>query len=197
MAARKPDTKKAAGKKAQAAKTPAAAKKAAAKKPVAAKAPAKARSKAQADMIREIFEIAERVDESGLVLLLNAARAVETKGKIETFNRELNAVALKAASKRREASVPAYRVDIERTKDDFFIIVLDQARVFFNRQEMREITRLCHAARSPEDGARRMFRWFEKERSDLLVDAGINSERNPYLTDLYALIIETYKVKGS
>ena len=148
-----------------------------------------------AEIVREIVGIAERIDESGLETLLNAARAVDMKGKIEQFNRELNVVADKAARRRRELNAPEYRVRIERTKDDFFIIQLDTARVFFNRQEMREITHRCHAAKNSADGARRMYRWFEKERSDLLTDAGINSERNPYLIDLYEQVIRTYKVK--
>jgi len=148
-----------------------------------------------ADAVREIVEIAQRVDESGLRILLDAARAVETKGKIEKFNRELNVSAQRAASRRRELARPEYQVQIERTKDDFFIIQLDVQRVFFNRQEMREITRLCHAAKDAADGARRMFRWFEKERSDLLADAGINSERNPYLIELYHVVVSTYTVK--
>ena len=148
-----------------------------------------------AEIVKEIVEIAQRIDESGLETLLNAARAVETKGKIERFNRELNVAADKAARRRRELTAPEYRVQIERTQDDFFVIQLDAVRVFFNRQEMREITRRCHAAKDSVDAARRMFRWFEKERSDLLADAGINSERNPYLIDLYEQVIRTYKVK--
>ncbi len=148
-----------------------------------------------AEIVREIVGIAERIDESGLETLLNAARAVDMKGKIEQFNRELNVVADKAARRRRELNAPEYRVQIERTKDDFFIIQLDTARIFFNRQEMREITHRCHAAKNAPDAARRMYRWFEKERSDLLTDAGINSERNPYLIDLYEQVIRTYKVK--
>ncbi len=146
-------------------------------------------------MVGEIVAIAQRIDEAGLETLLNAARAVDMKGKIERFNRELNVVVDKAAQRRREANAPEYRVLIEKTQDDFFIIQLDAVRVFFNRQEMREITRLCHAARDSTAAARRMFRWFEKERSDLLTDAGINSERNPYLIDLYERVISTYKVK--
>jgi len=148
-----------------------------------------------ADSVREIVAIAHRIDAGGLQILLNAARAVETKGKIETFNRELNVAADKAARKRREVATPDYRVMIERTEDDFFIIQLDDARIFFNRQEMREITRVCHAAKTPTAAARNLFRWFEKERSDLLVDAGIKSESNPYLADLYEEVIATYKVK--
>jgi len=148
-----------------------------------------------AEIVTEIVGIAQRIDDAGLQTLLNAARAVDMKGKIEKFNRELNVVAEKASRRRRELNAPEYRVRIERTEDDFFVIQLDTARVFFNRQEMREITRRCHAAKDAPDAARRMYRWFEKERSDLLTDAGINSERNPYLIDLYEQVISTYKVK--
>lgn len=150
-----------------------------------------------AEVVREISEIAGRIDDAGRQALLNAARALETKGKIEQFNRELNVVAEKAAKRRRELTAPEYRVQIEQTQGDFFVIQLDAVRVFFNREEMRAITRLCHAATGSADGARRMFRWFEKERSDLLSDAGINSDRNPYLIDLYEQVVTTYKVKGS
>lgn len=155
-------------------------------------------------LVDEIHEIITRLDDNGLETLLDAARAVETKRKIENFNRELNVAAEKASKRRRELSAPEYRVSIERTEDDFFIIQLDDVRVFFNRQEMREITAICHKAAAsgeansrgaPQAAARRLFKWFEKERSDLLVDAGINSERNPYLIDLYQVVVSTYKVK--
>jgi hypothetical protein len=153
------------------------------------------------DTAARIIEIVERLDEDGLKTLLGAAKAVETKRKIETFNKELNTVAQEAARRRREAARPDYRVSIERTEDSFFVIQLDQVRVFFNLQEMREITRLCHAAArsaasNPRvDGARRMFRWFENERSDLLADAGINNDASPYLMALYEEVVSNYKLK--
>jgi hypothetical protein len=128
--------------------------------------------------------------------LLEQAQVVRYKGQIEEFNRQLNTAATKAAKARREASRPDYSVAIERNEDDFFIIQMDSARIFFNIQEMREITRICHRAKNEYAGARFLFRWFEQERGDLLVDTGINSERSPYLYELYDLIINTYKVKS-
>lgn len=148
------------------------------------------------EAMKQIVAIAERLDANNFQKLADAAHALETKGKIEQFNRELNVAADRAARRRREASAPEYRVTIERTPDDFFIIQLDTARIFFNKQEMREITRHCHAAANAHDAARRLFKWFERERSDLLTDAGINSDRNPYLIDLYERVISTYKLKG-
>jgi len=150
----------------------------------------------------EIIEIVEQLDEEGLETLLGAAKAVVTKRKIEIFNRELNLVAGKAAKRRQEASRPEYRVSIERTQDDFFVIQMDQARIFFNIQEMREITGICHSAAGSRAadprsaGAKRLYKWFEKERSDLLADAGIDSERSLYLSELYDLVISTYKLKS-
>jgi hypothetical protein len=86
-------------------------------------------------------------------------------------------------------------VTVERTEDDFFVIQLDDARVFFNRNEMRELTRICHKAKDEIAGARNLFKWFDRERSDLLADTGISSDRSPYLRNLYELIVNTYKVK--
>lgn len=149
-----------------------------------------------AEIVREIVGIAERLDGEGLEQLMRTAQALETKGKIERFNRDLNVAAEKAAQVRRDLTAPEYQVDVEETPEGFFVIQFDHVRVFFNRQELRAITRLCHAARDAADGARRMFRWFEKERGDLLADAGIDSDRNPYLIGLYEVIVTTYTVRG-
>ena len=146
------------------------------------------------ELIEEIVSIAERLEDDGLELLLEQAKVVEYKGKIEQFNRRLNVAAHQAIEARREAGRPDYHVTVERTEDDFFVIQLDDARVFFNRNEMRELTRICHKAKDEAAGARNLFRWFERERSDLLADTGIASNRSPYLRNLYELIVNTYKV---
>lgn len=146
-------------------------------------------------IIAEVVEIARGLDDAGLDLLLEQAKVVRYKGQIEEFNRQLNTAAAKAADRRREANTPDYHVAIERN-DDYFIIQMDDQRVFFNLNEMRELTRVSHKAKDPAAGARLLFRWFEAERSDLLADAGINSARSPYLVELYEIIVSTYKVKS-
>lgn len=146
-------------------------------------------------IISEIVAIADALEDDGLELLLEQAKVVEYKGKIEKFNRRLNVAAREAIEARRQAGRPAYRVSIDRTEDDFFIIQLDDVRVFFNRGEMRELTRTCHKAKDRAAGMRNLFKWFEAERSDLLADAGINSNRSPYLAELYEVVVNTYKVK--
>jgi hypothetical protein len=147
------------------------------------------------ELVSQIVEIAEGLDDDGLELLLEQAKTVEYKGKIEQFNRRLNVAAREAVEARHAASRPDYYVAIERTPEDFFIIQLDDQRIFFNLQELRELTRICHKAKDEKAGARNLFRWFERERSDLLADANVNSARSPYLVNLYDTIVSTYKVK--
>lgn len=146
-------------------------------------------------VINEVVEIARRLADDGLELLLEQAKVVEYKGKIEAFNSRLNIAAHEAVEARRNAGRPEYAVQIDRTEDDFFLIQMDDVRVFFNLEEMRALTRTCHRAKDRAAGARMLFRWFEEERSDLLADTGINSNRSPYLGALYDLILSTYKVK--
>ncbi len=146
-------------------------------------------------ILTEIVAIAERLEDDGLELLLEQAKVVEYKGKIEKFNRRLNVAAREAIEARRQATAPDYRVHIERTNDDFFIIQLDDARVFFNINELRQLTRICHKAKDAPAANRMLFRWFEQERSDLLADTGISSARSPYLNELYEVIVNTYKVR--
>jgi len=149
----------------------------------------------RSELIEEIVAIAKRLDDDGLELLLEQAKVVEYKGKIEQFNRRLHVAAHQAVEARHEAGRPDYYVTVERTEDGFFVIQLDDARVFFNRNEMRELTRICHKAKDEAAAARNLFRWFERERSDLLADAGISSNRSPYLRNLSDVIVNTYKVK--
>jgi len=190
----KKETTSAPAKKSAAKKTPA---KTPAKSTTTNKAPAKSgQSEKRKEIIGEVIEIAEGLDDSSLALLLEQAKVVRYKGQIEEFNRQLNSAASRAAQARREASRPDYSVAIERNEDDFFIIQMDSARIFFNIQEMRELTKVCHRAKDEYAGARLLFRWFDKERSDLLADTGINTERSPYLYQLYDLIVNTYKVKS-
>lgn len=175
-----------------------AAKPAAAGKPAAAPATVRtlpAETPKRRETLDAIVAIARELDDAGLDLLLEQAKVVKTKGQIEQFNRELNVSAHRAAAARKQASRPDYRVAIERTKDNFFIIQLDTARIFFNLEEMRTIVRICQTAADARLGARKLYRWFSEERSDLLVDASIRSETNPYLGELYDLVISTYTVK--
>lgn len=91
------------------------------------------------------------------------------------------------------AGKPQPPVSITRRGDTSFFITVTGTRVFFNRQEMRELTRAAHKARDAADGARRLHRWLERERSDFLKDTGASRAGDPRLEELWRIIVSTYK----
>ncbi len=92
-----------------------------------------------------------------------------------------------------EATPPEPPVSITRRSETSFLIKVTGTRVFFNRQEMRELTRIAHAAGDAADGARRLHRWFARERSDFLKDTGTARAGDPRLQELWSVIVSTYK----
>ncbi len=100
-----------------------------------------------------------------------------------------------AASGGTPSDVDGGSVRVEKTEGNFFNIYVDRSRVFFNREEMRSLAKICHASGSVSEGTTRLYRWFERERKDFLNDGGIETSGHPALAELYGLIRRTYTVK--
>ncbi|MFW6387772.1 MAG: hypothetical protein ACOC0B_00725, partial [bacterium] len=84
-------------------------------------------------------------------------------------------------------------VDIEQISSQSFVIIFGPERVFFNRNELRELARLCWAADNETDGAKRLFRWFERERRDFIQDVGLDNPSDTGLKQLWSVIRGRYK----
>lgn len=151
----------------------------------------------RADFLKELIEIAKDLDEVSLGVLKQQAAMLRARGKLQDFSATMNEAAEEVDRRRREASRPAFEVVVEQRDNDYFIIQLDDARIFFTLAEMRVLTGIAHKGTSPADGARRLYRWLHAERRDLLNDAGINEEQSPYLRNLWQEIVTTYRVRGS
>lgn len=87
-------------------------------------------------------------------------------------------------------------VSVVRRSETSFFVHLSGRKQFLNIGEMRELARICHAAKEGSDGARRIFRWLDRERRDVLQDAGIGSAGDPRLRELYEIIVTTYKPRS-
>ena len=97
---------------------------------------------------------------------------------------------------RKPLPPPDMTIRLEQTTATTFNIYVGKKRVFFNRDEMRDLTRICHAASNPQEGGRRLFVWFQRERKDFLIDTDIANPGSPALAELCDRIVHTYKVKG-
>jgi len=146
-------------------------------------------------LVKEINGLMEQMDEAGLNFLKQQAEVILYTTQFEEARQKtMNALADFRAT--QPAPVAPDEVVIKQTGENSFVITANGRRVFFNRTEMRELTRICHAAADGADAAPRLYRWFERERKDFLLDTGISNSRNPALPRLHAKIVSTYKVAG-
>lgn len=149
---------------------------------------------------KEIADVCKLLDAEGLMFIKRQADVLLHNSRVEKLRQE---AAEKAAAQGEENTPPAparpapeaadRSVKIEQTGSVTFNIYVGKKRVFFNRDEMRAITKICHG--DDAEGGQRLFAWFKKERGDFLLDTEIGSASSPVLSELRSLIVSTYKVK--
>jgi len=150
-------------------------------------------SSSSSALVKEINGLMEQMEEAGLNFLKQQAEVILYTTQFEEA-RQKTMKALADFRATQPAPVAPDEVAIKQTGENSFVITANGRRVFFNRTEMRELTRICHASADGSDAAPRLYRWFERERKDFLIDTGIGNSRNPALPRFHAKIVSTYKV---
>ena len=145
------------------------------------------------DLVSEITGALDGVDLDGLRFIRDQLNVLRYNAEVEKLSENVRVFASERAETVKKRA--PYSVSVEQRDGKFFTIVLDDTRVFFNLDEMRTITRICHAAEDARDGADRLYRWFSRERKDLLVDADIASARSAYIANIYTVIKSTFVTK--
>ena len=155
----------------------------------------------QGETRKELEALLDKLDEESLQFLKQQADILIYSGELEEARKKAaqDAETGKAGSDEagapdaEEPGPPEPPVSITRRSETSFLITVTGTRVFFNRQEMRELTRIAHAAGDAGDGARRLHRWLARERSDFLKDTGTERAGDPRLAELWSVIVSTYK----
>jgi hypothetical protein len=143
-------------------------------------------------LIEEMVEILRDLDDASIMALRSQAEVYLQKA---LRNQRLKKLVRYRQKNVADAGGDPHSVTIEQDEHGFFIIVVHGYRIFFNRDELRELTRICWSAPDPRAAAVAMFRWFERERSDFLNDTGINTPRMQEMKNLYDYIISRYTVR--
>jgi len=168
-------------------------------------------SGAGSDIRAEIEELLDRLDEESLRFLKRQAEIIIYTGELSEARRKA-ADAARTLTRGRSAGEanqkepgaegsaadgaaeePQASVTITRRGETSFFVTVTGTRVFFNRDEMRSMTRIAHGADAAADGARRLHRWLARERSDFLKDTGAERPGDPRLQELWRVIVSTYK----
>lgn len=152
-------------------------------------------------VIKELNELLPELDENEISFLIDQAEVIIHNKKITSqpeirekresqFNKKMMDWQASQEEMMGRASVE------EGSSGTHFIIVMGNYRNFFARDEMKKVVKLCHAAEDEKDAGRRLFNWFEKNRSDVLKNSAVDSPLDPVLGKVYEIIISTYTTKG-
>jgi hypothetical protein len=152
-------------------------------------------SKAVSPHVKELTGLAKKLGDEDLRFLIGQAETL-------LYNREMEAESERMREREKQArgkiSRPAYDDSVEIVEGpegDHFIIVMRNERNFFDRDEMKKIVKLCHAAENEADAGERLFSWFSRLRQDVVRNSDLSGPADTILGNLYRSIIKTYTVK--
>jgi len=159
---------------------------------------------------KELAGLTQSIDSDGLRYLINQANILLHNLQVEKVNKELQKLSAidqkvkkgsgaggagKAAAKGtgKDAGI-SVSVDIDESGSNF-ILVMRTSRKFLSLKEMRSLVHVCQAAESSSTSGPRLYRWFSRNRTDILSDAQISGPADPQLRGIYELITDRYKTQ--
>ncbi len=157
---------------------------------------------------KELLSLLDQVDDEGLIFLIRQAQTIIHNLQVDRLNEDISelnrerARALtegrrKAGAKATGGSPAAEPVTIdEGAGGTSFVIGVGNTRKIFSRDEMRSLARIAQAAESDADGARRLYAWLLRNRTDVLLDMGIRSAAGPELVLVHRAVRSRYRPRG-
>ena len=154
-------------------------------------------SAAEKKLVADIQALLVKLDQQGLEFIKRQAEVLAAteelaRSREETLRAIEKVSTSQSAPAARPVEPPPPAVAIEQKMDNAFFIRTYGKKIFFNRQEMRQLARVAHAADSPAEGARRLHVWLKRERGDFLIDTDIAGPGDPALKLLWQQIVTTY-----
>jgi hypothetical protein len=163
------------------------------------------------ELISDLQEMIGGIDEEGLLYLIKQANVLLYNQRVTRLNKRMKNIKGTGAEKKATSSGKAAEAQemalddgevdedadiqvVEREKGHFFIII-NGFHIYFDRDEMRSLVRICHAALDGSEGAFRMYRWFKENRQDLLIDGKVRGSSDYRLGMLYDHLVSTYRVR--
>jgi hypothetical protein len=147
-------------------------------------------------LVGEIIAALEHIDEEGLVFLLEQANVLLHNARVEELDlkRRRKGPAGDGTIQPETQRGPAVAVEESPDRKAFFL-TLGTARKVLSLEEMRQVVRICHAAESEKEAARRLYAVLQRERRDILMDGGIEGAGSPLLGALVATLKARYRPK--
>ncbi|MGQ9843450.1 MAG: hypothetical protein ACUVRK_07770 [Spirochaetota bacterium] len=158
------------------------------------KAQSKLTSDTTAQYIKAINLLLKKLDKESLNFLYEQATVLLHNLEVKKLQQQFDELDVKTISAKKQ-QFSKYTLEVVEADDlRHFIFVINGARNFFSRDEMRKLVKLCHSAPTPKDGMRMLFSWFENNRKDVIIDTAIDGPNDKALETMYKHIVSNYTV---
>lgn len=147
-----------------------------------------------AQHIKAINDVLKKLDEESLVFLYKQAKVLLHNMEAAKLQAEFAEIDVKASATRAKGKDTLEVIEADDLRH--FIFVINGARNFLSRDEMKKIVKLCHSAGSLSNGMRMLYDWCAHNRKDIIMDTGIEGRHDKALETMYNYIVNHYMTGG-
>ena len=154
---------------------------------------------------KELKSLLKDVPDEGILFLIKQAGILIHNAQAEEENRRLIAESgNKSSQKPAVSSAPVKKNEKQSASENGQLKVTLEKGAFgksyilrfgnngkaFSEGEIASLLKLVHDSKSAEDGYRRIFSWFNRNRKDVLIDADISLDDSPAVIGVYKCLKE-------
>jgi len=145
--------------------------------------------------LKAINLLLKKLDEESLAFLYEQAKVLLHNLEVKKLQQEFEELDVKTITAKRQQYSKEKLEVVEADDLRHFIFVINGARNFFSRDEMKKMVKLCHSAPTVKDGMRMLYSFFENKRKDVLIDTGIDGPYDKAIETIYNYIVNNYTLK--
>ena len=152
------------------------------------------------ELLKELRSLLKDIPEEGLLFLIKQANTILYNMRVEELNKaNENLHKSKNVSKTKngqhmERNDLSQSVSIERSSfGRSFILVIGDCRKIMSEAEITKIVRIAYGSAQADEGAKRLFTWFKRNRDDIILDAGLNPKHRA-LQELYTYLLHNFSL---
>lgn len=152
-------------------------------------------------IIKELNKSIPELDDKGLAFIYKQVQVIKHNMEIDKFNEQIEKQNKEMLSKQKKTkgnkriTKQSSLVEVESSGSNF-IIVFNNKRKHFSRDELRKLVNISHISKNQIEGSEMLFRWLKRERSDVLMDTGISGSSSGLLSELRKVLKNNYKAKN-
>jgi hypothetical protein len=160
---------------------------------------AKKEADTRTKLAKELKGLIDEIPEEGLQFLIDQANTIIYNMKVDEVNRaaeRLQASRKKSAGGKAGASKkgaggkagggeePLVWVEQGSKGSSMFLVINNTRKIMDPDEEMLPLVRIAHKAKSKQAGKGQLFKWLDRERDDVVIDAGLEPD-HPAMGELY------------